>query len=407
MEPARRRSVVRLRSGGDASVINLTTLYADGRSTSDALRYGRGSGAPHSAAGRRPVVVWNATRRCNLACRHCYSDSRDREYLGELTTAEAQRFIRDLAAFRVPALLFSGGEPLVRPDIFELLSFARSLGLKVTVSTNGTLITSEVAARLRSAGVTYVGVSLDGMRATHDRFRGSRGAFDRTREGIRALRAAGVRTGLRLTLAKQTIDELDELFSFAEREGIARICFYHLVPVGRGRESDLLPPEKTRHGIDRILLQVRELARCGSPIEILTVDGHFDGPYTHLRLRERDRGRAEEVLQRLRWNGGALNSTGVGIACVDWEGNVYPDQFLRSSPVGSVRERSFSTIWSDSTQPRLAALRDKRSFLHGRCTGCRFLDACGGGLRARALAVTGDLWASDPACYLTSAESGA
>lgn len=385
-------------------MINLTTLYTGGTSESDALRYGHGAGAPRSAAERRPVVVWNATRRCNLACRHCYSDSRDRDYQGEMDTEEGRRFIKDLAAFGVPALLLSGGEPLTRPDLLELISFGRELGLKITLSTNGTLITAPIAKQLRDAGVTYVGVSLDGIGATHDRFRGERGAFERTRAGIRALRAEGVRTGLRLTLARQTIEELEGLFGFAEEEGIARICFYHLAPVGRGRESDLLRPEVTRAGIDRILAATDDFARRGFPMEILTVDGHFDGVYLYLRLLERDPERAEKVLAQLRWNGGALNSTGVGIGCVNWEGQVHPDQFLRHVVLGSVRERPFSVIWSDASNEVLAALRSKRERLGGRCAGCRFIDACGGGLRARAEVVTGDRWAADPACYLTDAE---
>lgn len=385
-------------------MINLTTLFEAGISTSDGMRYGAGPEAPRAAAARRPVVVWNCTRRCNLACRHCYSDSRDVPYSGELSTDEARAFLEDLTGFGVPALLLSGGEPMTRPDVFELLDYAHTLGLRVTVSTNATLITPAVAARLAAAGVTYVGVSLDGMARIHDHFRGQPGAFDKTIAGIRALRAEGVRTGLRLTLAKQTIDQLDELFALAEREGIARVCFYHLVPVGRGRQGDLLPPTAARAGIDRIFGHVEDFRARGVPMEVLTVEGHFDGPYAAMRATERDPALAARILERLRWNGGALNSTGVGIACVNWEGQVHPDQFLRSMVVGSIRERPFSELWSDPANPILAPLRDKRAHLTGRCTTCRWFDACGGGLRARAESVVGNLWAPDPGCYLEDAE---
>lgn len=388
-------------------MINLTTLYSRGSSTSDGLRYGHGTDAPRAAAERRPVVVWNCTRRCNLACRHCYSSSRNQEYSGEMTTEEARAFIADIAGFGVPALLLSGGEPLMRHDLLELLPYARSLGLRVTLSTNGTLIDDEKARALADAGVVYVGVSLDGVGPTHDKFRGHEGAFEETRAGIRALRAHGVRTGLRLTLARQSIAQLDALFSFAEEEGIERICFYHLVPVGRGRTGDLLTPAATRAGIDRILERTDDFAARGVPIEILTVDGHFDGPYLYTRLLERNPERAEEVLKLLRWNGGALNSSGVGISCVNWEGQVHPDQFLRHVVLGSIREKPFSQIWTDPENPVLAELRDKRAHLSGRCTGCRFLDACGGGLRARAEAMTGNRWVADPACYLSDDEVSA
>ncbi|MFA5890012.1 MAG: radical SAM protein [Actinomycetota bacterium] len=385
-------------------MINLTTLYANGSSTSDGLRYGKGTDAPATAGSRRPVVVWNCTRRCNLACRHCYSSSRNQEYPGELTNAEARDFIKDLADFGVPALLLSGGEPLMRHDLLDLLTFARSLGLRVTLSTNGTLIDAARAKALAEAGVVYVGVSLDGVGETHDRFRGHVGAFEETRAGIRALRAEGVRTGLRLTLARQSVAELEALFAFAEEEGIERICFYHLVPVGRGRTSDLLSVVETRAAVDRIMAKSLDFVERGLPVEILTVDGHFDGPYMYTKLRERDATRAEEVLERMRWNGGALNSTGVGISSVNWEGVVHPDQFLRSVVLGSIRERPFSQIWSNPDDAVLTQLRDKRAHLGGRCLGCRFLDVCGGGLRARAEAMSGDRWAPDPACYLSDEE---
>ena len=233
-------------------MINVTRLYTGRNTPSDGLRYGvqRTAGVRtrdivtispgRSAAERKPVVVWNVGRRCNLHCVHCYSDSSNRAFAGELTTGEGRALLDDLAAFEVPALLLSGGEPLLRPDVFELIEHGRSLGLRITLSTNGTLITPQVAERIHALGVSYVGISLDGIGATNDRFRGHRGAFDKAMAGFRSCRAVGQRAGLRMTLTRRNCQDLDAIFDFIEVEGIERACFYHLVYSGRGSSSDEL-----------------------------------------------------------------------------------------------------------------------------------------------------------------------
>ena len=399
-------------------MINITTLYAGANSASDGLRYGRqhteGVRAqdivvpvpPRSAAERRPVVVWNVARRCNLHCVHCYSDSENRAYTGELTTEEGRALIDDLAAFGIPVLLFSGGEPLMRPDIFELIGHARARGLRVTVSTNGTLITKEVAERLRGLGVSYVGISLDGIGATNDRFRGHKGAFEKAMSGFRACKAAGQRVGLRMTLTRRTCEDIEHIFDFIEDEGIDRACFYHLVYSGRGNRADELSPELARHAMDTILRRARSFHARGLHKEILTVDNHADAAYLYMRLREEDPRRAEEVLTLLQWNGGGLHSSGVGIADIDPQGNVHPDQFWTSHTLGNVRQRRFSEIWSDGSDALLAGLRDRAPRLGGRCGACQWKDVCGGSFRVRALQVFGDAWAEDPGCYLTDEECG-
>ncbi len=399
-------------------MIGITRLYASRNTPSDGLRYGRQSlegvrpkdvvAAPavRSAAERRPIVVWNVGRRCNLHCRHCYSDSANREYLGELTTAEGVALIDDLAAFGVPALLLSGGEPLMRPDIFDLMAHARARSLRTTLSTNGTLITPAVAARLKELGLGYVGISLDGIGAVNDRFRGQKGAFKQAVVGFRACKAVGQRVGLRMTLTQHTIQDLERIFSFVEAEGIERVCFYHLVYAGRGSRRYELSHEETRAAVDRILDWARSLAARGLPTEVLTVDNHCDGPYLYLRLRQEDPARAEQVLTLLRWNGGGLYSSGVGIGNVDFLGFVHPDQFWTTATFGNVRVRPFSEIWQDTSDPLLAGLRDRAPRLKGRCSGCQWKDVCGGGFRVRALQVHRDPWAGDPACYLTDEECG-
>ncbi|HEU4643389.1 MAG TPA: radical SAM protein [Gemmatimonadaceae bacterium] len=399
-------------------MIGITTLYAGRNTPSDGLRYGRQRTEgvrerdvvtmtpPCSAGERRPVVVWNVGRRCNLHCVHCYSDSENREYAGELSTAEGMALLDDLAAFEIPVLLLSGGEPLLRPDIFTLIAHARSRGLRVTLSTNGTLITAEVAARLRALEVSYVGISLDGIGRTNDIFRGHKGAFEKAMAGFRHCKAVGQRVGLRMTLTRRNARDLDRIFDFIEAEGIDRACFYHLVYSGRGSSTDELPPADARAAVDTILRRTKEFAARGIPKEIFTVDNHADGPYLYLKLREEDPARAEEVLALLRWNGGGLHSSGVGVADIDFLGNVHPDQFWMRHTLGNVRDRKFSEIWSDGSDPLLAGLRDRAPLLHGRCGACQWKDVCGGGFRVRALQVHGDPWAEDPGCYLTDEECG-
>ncbi|HEX6533370.1 MAG TPA: radical SAM protein [Gemmatimonadaceae bacterium] len=399
-------------------MIGITTLYAGRNTPSDGLRYGRQRTAgvreqdivtmspPGSAGERRPVVVWNVGRRCNLHCVHCYSDSENRAYDGELTTAEGMALIDDLAEFAIPVLLLSGGEPLMRPDLFELIAHARERGVRVTLSTNGTLITERVAERLRANTVSYVGISLDGIGATNDMFRGHKGAFEKAMAGFRHCKAASQRVGLRMTLTRRNARDLDRIFDFIEAEGIDRACFYHLVYSGRGRSADELTPADARAAVDTILRRTRDFADRGLAKEIFTVDNHADGPYLYLRLREEDPARAEEVLALLRWNGGGLHSSGVGVADIDFLGNVHPDQFWMGHTLGNVRERRFSEIWRDSADPLLAGLRDRAPLLRGRCGACQWKDVCGGSFRVRALQVHGDPWAEDPGCYLTDEECG-
>lgn len=393
-----------------SEMINLTTLYAGAGSSSDALRYGRaasqGTGAASTARERKPVVVWTMSRSCNLHCVHCYADSDDRAYPGELTVEEARRMLEDLAQFGIPALLLSGGEPLKHPRFFELAGYARSLGLRLTVSTNGTLIDREAAQRIKDTGVTYVGISFDGLGRTNDRFRGRRGAFDAALAGIRHLRAVGQRVGLRFTLTRRNFEALSDIFALVEQEGIQRVCFYHLVYSGRGSRiaQDDLTHAQIRQALDRILAWVDSVRAHDLPVEVLTVDNHVDGVYLYLNLLRQRAPHAQRTWERLEWNGGGTYSSGVGIANIDSYGNVHPDQFWQTETLGNVRERPFSAIWADETHPLLAGLRNRLPLLKGRCGACRWQAVCGGSFRVRALQATGDPWAPDPACYLTDEE---
>jgi radical SAM protein with 4Fe4S-binding SPASM domain len=315
--------------------------------------------------------------------------------------------LEDLAEFGAPVVMFSGGEPLLRHDLFTLATRATELGMRVVISTNGTLIGPEAAERLKEIGVSYVGVSLDGLRAVNDKFRGHKGAFDEAMTGIRNCLSAGVKVGLRFTITKRNATEVGDIFSLLSDENIPRVCFYHLVYAGRGSslmEEDL-DHEATRRIVDLIIDRTADLHGRGNPVEVLTVDNHCDGPYLYLRMLREGSPRAADVLRLLRMNGG--NSTGHGIGCVSWDGSVHADQFWRYVSFGNVTERKFSQIWTDLTNPLMAQLKNKRPHLKGRCVTCRFVDTCAGNFRVRSEAATGDLWSPDPACYLTDEEIAA
>ncbi|MBA4397688.1 MAG: 12,18-didecarboxysiroheme deacetylase [Syntrophus sp. (in: bacteria)] len=390
-------------------MIGISKLYCGAVEPGDVLRYNRESGRLPShllqfSKDKKPVVVWNMTRRCNLKCLHCYSNSKNIPYRNELTTDEAKTMIRDLAAFGSPVLLFSGGEPLMRKDLPELARYAVARGLRAVISTNGTLITAEKAAVFREIGLSYVGVSLDGMKATHDQFRGRQGAFDAAMKGIRICRDAGIKVGVRFTINRHNAADVPAIFDLLEKENIPRCCFYHLVYSGRGSKliEEDLSHEETRALLDLIMDRTKDLFDREQEKEILTVDNHADGPYIYLRLLKQNPARAAEVLELLQMNEG--NSSGAGIACISWDGEVHPDQFWRGVSFGNVRKRPFSEIWTDAANPLLMRLKDKKPHVTGRCIQCRWLDVCGGNFRARPEAVTGDIWAPDPACYLTDEE---
>jgi 12,18-didecarboxysiroheme deacetylase len=390
-------------------MIGISKLYCGTVEPSDALRYGRHSKHLPShllqfSSDKKPVVVWNVTRRCNLKCVHCYAHADGKADRNELTTAEGKRLLEDLAAFGVPVILFSGGEPLVRPDLVELAAYAVRLGMRAVISTNGTLITPAIAETLRDVGLSYVGISLDGTQEVNDRFRGVKGAFARAMAGIANCQQVGIKVGLRFTINRINVGEVPAIFDLLEELNIPRVCFYHLVYAGRGSNlvHEDLPHADTRRVLDLIIDRTHSLHARGKPKEILTVDNHADGPYVYLRLLRERSPRAGEVLALLKMNEG--NNSGRGIGCVSWDGEVHADQFWRHYSFGNVRQRPFSKIWTDLSHPLMAKLKDKKRHVKGRCAACHWLDVCGGNFRVRAEAVTRDLWAPDPACYLTDEE---
>jgi Fe-coproporphyrin III synthase len=390
-------------------MIGISKLYCGAVEPSDALRYGRHSSMLPShllqfSIDKKPVVVWNVTRRCNLKCVHCYAHAKDISFENELSTEEGKKLLDDLSGFKVPVVLFSGGEPLVRKDLPELAEYAVQKGMRAVISTNGTMITPHMARILKEIGLSYVGISLDGMEQINDRFRGVNGAFKSAVNGIRNCQDAGIKVGLRFTINKFNVNEIPSIFNLLEEMDIPRVCFYHLVYAGRGSNlvNDDLSHAETRKTVDLIIDRTRVFHDQGKAKEVLTVDNHADGPYLYLRLLREDPEQARKVLELLKMNEG--NNSGRGIGCVSWDGEVYADQFWRHYSFGNIRKRPFSEIWTDVSEPLLGKLKEKKFYVKGRCASCKWLDICGGNFRVRAEALYGDVWAPDPACYLTDEE---
>lgn len=385
-------------------MIGFTKLLCGSATVSDIVKYGGDSHRlpPHMlqfSSDTTPIVVWNMTNRCNLSCQHCYIDAEDRDYSGELSTAEAKTFIDDLAGMRVPVLLFSGGEPLVRGDLFELGAYAGKLGVRPVISTNGTLITAAVAKKIKETGFQYVGVSIDGDESVHDQFRGRPGAFRETLAGIRHSMAAGNKTGVRFTLNRLNLHTLPAVLDLVEQEHIPRFCMYHLVYAGRGKAMAALDLDHSqkRQAIEFLLRRTEDLYRRGIEVEILTTDNHADGAVILQYIEKKQPERVPEIRKLLAMHGGC--SAGAKMANVGPTGNVHACQFWGHRPLGNVRQTPLSQIWQGEHDEFLQALRHKSRYVTGRCGECRYRDFCGG-CRIRAEAYHGDLWGEDPACYL-------
>lgn len=386
-------------------MIGVSKLLCGTENFGDRLRYVHGASEQKDgvSTGGGPVVVWSCTRTCNLKCMHCYADSDSKKYEGELSTKEAKALINDFHEFRVPVILFSGGEPLLREDLFELIEHAGNCKIRSTISTNGTLIDKDVARRIKQSGVGYVGISLDGIGYKHDEFRRTKGCFDKALNGIKNCRETNQKIGLRFTINRHNYNQLEDIFHLIKEEKINRVCFYHLVYSGRGSEmiNEDISHEESRAAMDLIMEKTVEL---GDKVEILTVDNHADTVYLYLQTQKKHPGLADNIFKLMKMNGG--NRSGIAIANVDFLGNVHADQFTPQYTFGNIKERAFGEIWTDTSNPIMRGLKDRKTLLKGRCGKCKWLSVCNGNFRTRAESVTGDFWASDPACYLINKEIG-
>ena len=378
-------------------MINISKLYCGLAGASDDLRYT--PKRPH-----HPVAVYNCTASCNLKCLHCYSASNEKSPAAELSTARAKKLIAQLAEYGCPVILFSGGEPLLRPDIFELIAYARNIGMKTVLSTNGTLIDPETAQRLAALNLDYVGVSIDGPRKQHDDFRRTPGSFNAAVQGIENCQKIGIKTGLRFTITKQNAEHIDSIFEIADGLGVRRICFYHLIRTGRAAETQNQMPSarQTRLAMDVIIEKTDKSVANDLVDEVLTVGNHADGPYLLNMMNRRNHPLMTHAFNFLMAAGG--NRTAQNIACINWDGRVFPDQFFRNYSLGSVTKESFSAIWEDHDDPVLHILRNKSEFRDPRCKLCKWFDLCRGNFRFLGDDCKIENWQNEPLCYLTDSE---
>lgn len=353
-----------------------------------------------------PVVIWNLIRRCNLTCKHCYSISADTDFKGELSTEEVNTVMDDLKQFHVPVLILSGGEPLLRPDIFDISKRAKAKGFYVGLSTNGTLIDENNIRPIADVGYDYVGISIDGIEKTHDVFRQKKGAFDASMHAVRLCRENDIKIGLRFTLTQDNAEELPQLLALAEKEGVDKFYLSHLNYAGRGnrlRRNDAYH-NVTRQAMDLLFDTCLDYLRRGIKKEFVTGNNDADGVYLYHWAKRNFPDQAEHLRQKLiQWGG---NSSGVNIANIDNLGNVHPDTFWWHYNLGNVRQRPFSEIWQDTSDPLMAGLKQHPRPVEGRCARCRYLNICNGNTRVRAWQTTGNFWAEDPACYLSDQEIG-
>lgn len=380
----------------------LAALEQAGDSTALA-RHGKGRG-PQRLPG--PVVIWNLIRRCNLTCKHCYSISADKDFAGELNTDEVFEVMDDLKQFHVPVLILSGGEPLLRPDIFDISHHAKRMGFYVGLSTNGTLITEKNIDAIAAVNYDYVGISIDGVRETHDMFRRKQGAFDESMQGIRLCKENGIKVGMRFTLTQDNASELPELLNIMQQEQVDKFYLSHLNYAGRGnknRKDDVIH-QMTRDAMDLLFETCWADVQAGRQREFVTGNNDADGVYLLYWIQKRYPQHVDAMRDKLvQWGG---NSSGVNIANIDNLGDVHPDTFWWHYSLGNVRQRPFSNIWPDTSDPLMAGLKASPRPLEGRCAKCSYLDVCGGNTRVRAHQLTGNFWAEDPACYLSDEEIG-
>lgn len=353
-----------------------------------------------------PVVIWNLIRRCNLTCKHCYSISTDKDFPGELTTQQVFNTMQDLKDFKVPVLILSGGEPLLRPDIFEISHKAKQMGFYVGLSTNGTLITRENIKKIAQVGYDYVGISIDGMQQTHDKFRRRQGAFKESMLAIDLCKEHGIKVGMRFTLTQETAGELPAILNVMEERDIDKFYLSHLNYAGRGnknRKDDVIH-KMTRFNMDLLFERCWDNILKANNREFVTGNNDADGVYLLFWVAQHMPEKVEELKQRLQQWGG--NASGVNISNIDNLGEVHPDTFWWNYNLGNVKNRKFSDIWMDTSDALMAGFKQQKRPLKGRCAHCDYLSICGGNTRVRAYQLSGDPWQEDPACYLTDEEIG-
>jgi heme d1 biosynthesis radical SAM protein NirJ len=351
-----------------------------------------------------PVVIWNLIRRCNLTCKHCYTTSTDINFPNELSTEEIYAVMDDLKAFKVPVLILSGGEPLLHPDIFSISRRAKNMGFYVALSTNGTKISTDNIDQIADINYQYIGVSLDGIKDTHDQFRRVKGSFDQALHGIHLCLEKGIKVGLRFTLTQDNHQDFPALLQLMDDNNIDKFYLSHLNYGGRGNKNrkDDAHFAMTRTAMDLMFETSYNWLKEGKDREFVTGNNDADAVYFLHWVAKRFPNKVEHIKAKLEQWGG--NASGVNVANIDNLGNVHPDTFWWHYELGNVKERPFSEIWMDTSDPLMAGLKQQPRPLEGRCARCRYQAICNGNTRVRAEQTTGNFWAEDPGCYLTDAE---
>ncbi|MGZ5026369.1 MAG: heme d1 biosynthesis radical SAM protein NirJ [Methylobacter sp.] len=351
-----------------------------------------------------PVVIWNLIRRCNLTCKHCYTTSTDINFPNELSTPEIYVVMDDLKAFKVPVLILSGGEPLLHPDIFAISRRAKNMGFYVALSTNGTKISAANIDEIADINYQYIGVSLDGIKETHDQFRRVPGSFDQALHGIHLCLEKGIKVGLRFTLTQDNAHDFPALLQLMDEHNIDKFYLSHLNYGGRGNKNrkDDAHFAMTRSAMDLMFETSYDWLKAGKEREFVTGNNDADAVYFLHWVARHFPDKVEHIKAKLEQWGG--NASGVNVANIDNLGNVHPDTFWWHYELGNVKERPFSEIWMDTRDPLMAGLKQHPRPLEGRCARCRYQEICNGNTRVRAEQTTGNFWAEDPGCYLTDTE---
>lgn len=351
-----------------------------------------------------PVVIWNLIRRCNLTCKHCYTTSANIDFPGELSTPEIYTVMDDLKAFKVPVLILSGGEPLLHPDIFVISRHAKDMGFYVALSSNGTKISAENIDEIAAIDYQYIGVSLDGIKDTHDKFRRQAGCFDEALRGVHLCLDKGIKVGIRFTLTQDNDHDFPALLRLMDDSGIDKFYLSHLNYGGRGNKNrkDDAHFLMTRDAMDLLFATCYEWLAAGKEREFVTGNNDADAVYFLHWVTKHFPTQAEHIKAKLEQWGG--NASGVNVANIDNLGNVHPDTFWWHYHLGNVKNRPFSEIWTDISDPVMAGLKQSRRPLEGRCAICHYRGICNGNTRVRAMQTSGNVWAEDPGCYLTEAE---
>ena len=357
-----------------------------------------------------PVVIWNLIRRCNLQCKHCYSTSLDIDFKDELSTEQIKATIDDLKVAQVPVLILSGGEPLLRPDIFEITAYAKAKGFYVALSTNGTLINEDNIEQIKAADYQYVGISIDGLEEFHDEFRRQKGSFKTSMHAIKLCKEAGIKVGMRLCLTRENFADLPAMLDLMEKNQVDKFYLSHLNYSGRGKrsaEQDAMF-KMTKDAMELLYERAYSHISQGIDTDFVTGNNDADGPFL-LKWVEKKFGqqypeRVANLQQRLiNWGG---NASGVNVANIDNTGTIHPDTYWWNHPIGNVKQEKFSDVWANTKDDLMLGFRQSPRPVKGRCRKCEYLNICGGNTRTRAFAQTGDAWSEDPGCYLEDTEIG-